>query len=1218
MSAELTGENKDDRNYLLRLLTEDTSGIPQLREEYLKEYRSTSKTENQVEREKVQLLTAIAKYNKNSVNIKPDAVKLFQEIYKLFSTQLAEVQQIATTIKTNAGLFKDAASFDGTKQPANFGWLGTSNPLLQQGGPIMANYVKKVDADSRTSDDALFSDSSASNPQKPQKSEPPKLELSKPEPPKPESNEDDKKIYKEELKKELSKLGIFPKKYPKKDSPVWLLIKEKSKSWKQPIWTLQSAIVTEDNNDGTYNLTSDIQTSKPVQKMIQTALPGDDVANPRLSDIDANSDRIVANKIIYKNIRKDFLHPRWERCTETFIKDSLDRAYSNCRGFYENLNVLLGQPMYLTEYSAFFYRSSKSTKARQYATDLRYDAINSNDLTKLKKITEFVDEAIDQIEKESKTSKSVVSLQKAISAKDLDVEATVDIIPKFDINMTIQNALTALEACAKFDNTNTFFIEVDKSKKEVIALSTKYRTNTTPNILEEFKTKYFDHLSKLVHLNKLINIAQQNKMMAFNFSFFLKMKLPDEFIGKKPKVKENNDKVDKLMKDIDSKTKKVMEDFIQRLSEVKNLIDSSVDNDDLKKELYYHLINMYLDNSNYNILAVAYDMKATVIQTDVIVKFIDEHKKKIEEVLETTKFPLFKAGAYNFYSFEKLKTKVDETKREAETQFEKFQAIVNDKALNGTLTADSIQTNFSTVQLMRDYLIKYFNIYPEMLTTMEKAKIQYNYVTIVNEYLKVRKPDNLRFDLGLTDELLTIKYNQQDGDGGQPGMRMGNDGTRQPQVQTQAAAGAAAVASTISSELQATNNAITAALDAITPISVLIETNYKESLTDKSNSDIKGDLVSLKEAIEKVKTAEKANGITPTAGSIREDLTKAFRAQSKSIQALKLQIDKIIEEYQKQVPEVNKLVVTLYQNKRDGGAKTTATAASDNLSKLNDNFETIHDFLTNSRDVFELENILVSDDLTKLEQNKALHITLNQNRIALTQSLALIDKVNAIDDRMEAIKTNTSGTFSAEVKDNINALRDKVKGDKWKFMFTNYTKIEATDKDYLKVKGYLSGIVQYSNELKLARDTLNTLDAEYKGIVYEPMLPDNDPKNLTTFIENKKIELEEKEDELLLYKKKLAEIKDRIGNKQESDKTDGSLTERANPVTDYNAITDINDDKIKLDDSTIRTWAGGGSTRRGGKRFHKKTIKKNLVHKKTFKKNLLYKNQFKRKQTHKK
>ena len=75
----------------------------------------------------------------------------------------------------------------------------------------------------------------------------------------------------------------------------------------------------------------------------------------------------------------------------------------------------------------------------------------------------------------------------------------------------------------------------------------------------------------------------------------------------------------------------------------------------------------------------------------------------------------------------------------------------------------------------------------------------------------------------------------------------------------------------------------------------------------------------------------------------------------------------------------------------------------------------------------------------------------------------------------------------------------------------------------------------------------------------------------------------------------------------------------------------------------IRSSTTVGGTRRGGKRFHKKTIKKNLVHKKTFKKNIVHnkivhkktsknnivknnivnkktirKNYFKRKQTHKK
>jgi hypothetical protein len=183
--------------------------------------------------------------------------------------------------------------------------------------------------------------------------------------------------------------------------------------------------------------------------------------------------------------------------------------------------------------------------------------------------------------------------------------------------------------------------------------------------------------------------------------------------------------------------------------------------------------------------------------------------------------------------------------------------------------------------------------------------------------------------------------------------------------------------------------------------------------------------------------------------------------------------------------------------------------------------------------------------------------------------------------------TNADGILGSKYTEALASLETKTIGNTSNWLWDSYNDVKKEDSDFIivdtKIKAYkklLDNMKNALDDFSLMEDILNNTDIE--------------------FIVEYNAYLKEYNNAYVGIKETYDAIEFKIDNPQIKVKptTPGSQTPRRNPLKEKAVF--------------------GGGTRRGGKRFHKKTIKKNLVHKKTFKKNLLYKNQFKRKQTHKK
>ena len=206
---------------------------------------------------------------------------------------------------------------------------------------------------------------------------------------------------------------------------------------------------------------------------------------------------------------------------------------------------------------------------------------------------------------------------------------------------------------------------------------------------------------------------------------------------------------------------------------------------------------------------------------------------------------------------------------------------------------------------------------------------------------------------------------------------------------------------------------------------------------------------------------------------------------------------------------------------------------------------------------------------------------------------------------------NTGGIFDSTVRNRLmgvlTTLIQDTAGGK-----INYTVFETTDSNGIKFLELKRELKDYKEMLDEATDELKNLE-EFEVTDYQ-----NLSDQLNKFVS-----------EYTPYKTKIDTLDYRLNHPQNARK--GLLLGETPRGPRPN----------------VALTAGGGGTRRGGKRFHKKTIKKNLLHKKTFKKNIvhnkivhkktsknnivknnfvknnfvknktIHKNQLKRKQTHK-
>ena len=395
-------------------------------------------------------------------------------------------------------------------------------------------------------------------------------------------------------------------------------------------------------------------------------------------------------------------------------------------------------------------------------------------------------------------------------------------------------------------------------------------------------------------------------------------------------------------------------------------------------------------------------------------------------------------------------------------------------------------------------------------------------------------------------------------------------------------------------ELAATHTAIDEARRAINEISLEITDTY--DVVNKSKDDLDADLDKLNSVISLVKTANKRQDDekTKTNNTDKEsELAEVKKIlETNIIDTLVSNTTKISEAYQAKVTELNAAVTAFYSNKKDMTNKKTVDDASDEASKLKEKFEIISNFLTENNSELTSAQIFIRD-----AQN-ALYTTANKIHEGLLQEIQLLMDSNEIEELLENINldnTKTDGFFNSEVKNDITTLREKVTGDKWAF-FT-HSEVTRDDLDYKKVKAKIGNLLRYSKKLKDAREKLTAFVSNYNRLYPTKPAP-GEQNNYSTFITKNSDKLQLLENEFKQYKIKLKEISERIDNKQQTNKSDdGSITSRATQLNDYSSITDINDPSIEIESTNFT-----GGTRRGGKRFHKKTIKKNLVHKKTFKK----------------
>jgi hypothetical protein len=244
--------------------------------------------------------------------------------------------------------------------------------------------------------------------------------------------------------------------------------------------------------------------------------------------------------------------------------------------------------------------------------------------------------------------------------------------------------------------------------------------------------------------------------------------------------------------------------------------------------------------------------------------------------------------------------------------------------------------------------------------------------------------------------------------------------------------------------------------------------------------------------------------------------------------------------------------------------------------------------------------------------------------ITLRYIMNLMNKLEPLITGLEEQK-NDSGNFSSSVKSAIDEVYNKIKPAYWSF---NYTVVPSNDPKVAEYKDKVPIYEELLKDVEAKFTKFKTDFNDFKSGEFKPIYDSNttEIQTLNKFLTKTGETLEEYRKEFDQYNVKVSYIAGRLNRLQTGEKKDGMDTPRGPVVT---------------------PTAGGGGTRRGGKRFHKKTIKKNLVHKKTFKKNIvnnkivhkktgknnivknnivknnivknktIHKNQLKRKQTHK-